>query len=296
MSPIDPNKPIWSYFLTTRPILSERFSTLIKTARETEDENEEGDQSAIINALEFTRWLGIYYNLAILALLLVIFIGRKTDERIRKWNKKRRKVIKTESEIIVVESSSTSNTSSSSSSASEVRLDVVDEARPLLLSTSSEKVPRVSRRAFLTRRVSGLLGHQRENDFRGRVRPTNGVAIAQALFALLHVFLSFYWIYLPLDTTNNTHLKLFLVADRLGLLFTMNLPLLYLFAAKTSPIKYLTGWSYEQLNVFHRSISNLCIYLSVLHFAGMYVVYRVFLVCHAPITPIYISLFHTNSR
>jgi hypothetical protein len=41
---------------------------------------------------------------------------------------------------------------------------------------------------------------------------------------------------------------IFILADRAGLMFVVNLPVLYVLAAKTNqPIKLLTGWSYEGL-------------------------------------------------
>ncbi|KAK2073433.1 hypothetical protein P8C59_007718 [Phyllachora maydis] len=41
-------------------------------------------------------------------------------------------------------------------------------------------------------------------------------------------------------------------ADRAALVFVANLPLLYLLSAKNQPVKFLTGRSYETLNLFHR--------------------------------------------
>ncbi|RPB08019.1 hypothetical protein P167DRAFT_549291 [Morchella conica CCBAS932] len=49
---------------------------------------------------------------------------------------------------------------------------------------------------------------------------------------------------------------MFVFADRLGLVFVSNLPLLYLMAAKNCPVKLLTGWSYKQLNVLHRAVGR----------------------------------------
>lgn len=62
-------------------------------------------------------------------------------------------------------------------------------------------------------------------------------------------------------------LKMFVFADRLGLVFVSNLPLLYLMAAKNCPVKLLTGWSYKQLNVLHRAVGRVCITTAIGHFA-----------------------------
>ncbi|KAL8683831.1 MAG: hypothetical protein Q9224_006649 [Gallowayella concinna] len=62
---------------------------------------------------------------------------------------------------------------------------------------------------------------------------------------------------------------LFVFADRTSLLFVANLPILYLFAAKNQPIKLLTGYSYESLNVFHRRLGEVMCLLALLHSLGM---------------------------
>lgn len=66
----------------------------------------------------------------------------------------------------------------------------------------------------------------------------------------------------------------FIVADRAGLMFVVNLPVLYIFAAKTNqPIKLLTGWSYEGLNLFHRRLGEWMIVFAVIHMLGMLAVW-----------------------
>ena len=62
---------------------------------------------------------------------------------------------------------------------------------------------------------------------------------------------------------------LFVFADRAGFAFVVNLPLLYLFAAKNQPIKWLTGYSYESLNIFYRRLGELMCFEAFPHFAGM---------------------------
>ncbi|KAL9024486.1 MAG: hypothetical protein Q9196_006481 [Gyalolechia fulgens] len=62
---------------------------------------------------------------------------------------------------------------------------------------------------------------------------------------------------------------LFVFADRTSLLFVANLPLLYLFAAKNQPIKLLTGYSYESLNMIHRRLGEAMCLLALFHSLGM---------------------------
>jgi hypothetical protein len=49
----------------------------------------------------------------------------------------------------------------------------------------------------------------------------------------------------------------------------MNLPLLYICSAKTQPLKFLTGYSYESLNIFHRRLGEIMCFEALLHTLGM---------------------------
>ena len=61
----------------------------------------------------------------------------------------------------------------------------------------------------------------------------------------------------------------FAFADRAALVFIVNLPLLYLLAAKNQPLRLLTGRSYESLNILHRRVGELLCFAAFVHFAGM---------------------------
>ncbi|KAI5838684.1 ferric reductase like transmembrane component-domain-containing protein [Morchella snyderi] len=90
--------------------------------------------------------------------------------------------------------------------------------------------------------------------------PPISTCIVTAFYYALNVFYAFHRIVFH-------PLKMFAFADRLGLVFVANLPLLYLMAAKNFPVKLLTGWSYEQLNVLHRAVGRVCITTAIGHFA-----------------------------
>lgn len=47
-----------------------------------------------------------------------------------------------------------------------------------------------------------------------------------------------------------------------------NLPLLYLLAAKNQPLKLLTEYSYEALNVFHHRLGELLCLEAMIHAVG----------------------------
>lgn len=271
-----------------RPVLGERVSELIKrnaVSAAVGGDGREGDQNALIDAMEFTRWLGIYYNIGCILFPIGVFVVRKAVGRIREYRKAQRKKNKEENtgrdnkgyktgnlEVSIVETVSTASSSSASSAIIPAEIDP-DESKPLL-QNSSPKLPWYTR---LYRRFKGFMTYQRPNDSRGRVIPHNSILIVNQLFFLTSIFLSIYKIYYPLDRTNNADLRFFLMADRWGMTFTMNQPLNFILAAKTSPIKYLTGWSYEEHLIVHRMVASTSHIASLVHFIGMYVVYRIFI-------------------
>ncbi|KAL5396940.1 hypothetical protein PMIN04_001795 [Paraphaeosphaeria minitans] len=96
--------------------------------------------------------------------------------------------------------------------------------------------------------------------------PTNAVSLLVLAYIALNFAYNFY------DMTYEL-MSIFSFADRCGLLFCANLPLLYLLAAKNQPLKLLTGYSYESLNIFHRRVGELLCFEAFLHFAGMFIVW-----------------------
>lgn len=110
-----------------------------------------------------------------------------------------------------------------------------------------------------------------------RTLPSNATSIFVAVWVGINVFFHLYQVRL-LD------LKFFFCfADRAGFVFIVNLPLLYLLAAKNQPIKILTGRSYEALNVFHRRVGEWMCFEAAVHFASM-VIWR-----FAPIKPAWLD-------
>jgi NAD(P)H-flavin reductase len=96
--------------------------------------------------------------------------------------------------------------------------------------------------------------------------PTNAVSLLVLAWIGLNIFYNLYR--MPLS-----FMYLFVFADRCGIIFIANLPLLYLLAAKNQPIKLLTGYSYESLNIFHRRVGELMCLEAFLHFLGMVAVW-----------------------
>ncbi|KAL9600680.1 MAG: hypothetical protein Q9219_003010 [cf. Caloplaca sp. 3 TL-2023] len=95
-----------------------------------------------------------------------------------------------------------------------------------------------------------------------KVLPSNGITLTILAFIGLQIFYTLYKMPFSIPT-------IFVFADRTSLLFVANLPWLYLFSAKNQPIKHLTGYSYETLNIFHRRLGEIMCLLALLHTIGM---------------------------
>ncbi|KAH7041224.1 ferric reductase like transmembrane component-domain-containing protein [Microdochium trichocladiopsis] len=91
-----------------------------------------------------------------------------------------------------------------------------------------------------------------------RALPSNSTTTLVLAYLGLNVFYQCY--HMPLDPG-----FLFIVADRAGLVFVANLPLLYLLAAKNQPLRRLTGYSYESLNILHRRVGELLCFEALVH-------------------------------
>jgi hypothetical protein len=93
--------------------------------------------------------------------------------------------------------------------------------------------------------------------------PSNAASLLVALLLGLNIF------YLLFRTALSIPM-LFAFADRAGLCFVINLPVLYLLGAKTNQsLQVMTGWSYEGLNLFHRRLGEWMTALAAMHSLGM---------------------------
>ncbi|KAN0101809.1 hypothetical protein V8E51_012319 [Hyaloscypha variabilis] len=102
--------------------------------------------------------------------------------------------------------------------------------------------------------------------FVNKTLPSNGTSVVLLAFMALNIFYTFFHI-------NFTVFEVFVLADRFGLIFVANLPLLYILAAKNQPLRFLTGRSYESLNIFHRRLGELLCLAALFHSAGMVAVW-----------------------
>lgn len=143
-------------------------------------------------------------------------------------------------------------------------IDIVKDADvervPLLAGASATSRPK---KRALTRRISSWLAHQPPPlPIVNRTLPSNGTSLFVLAWIALNVFFHFFRLPLSWDF-------FFIFADRAGFVFIVNLPLLYLLSAKNQPLRRLTGYSYEALNIFHRRVGEFMCFEGALHFVTM---------------------------
>lgn len=230
----------------------------------------------LIDGIHFSQKFILSYQLVLIGLLLV-FTAIHWGSRLRSW-RRRRNAIKGRHEGgqskkgktgetkqgVLIESSSTGSLSSSSTLQEDFNQKdqdserTLDEQSLLLPKASNAQAP--SLRWTLTRKTRAWLAYQPRPI--NKTLPSNGTTLVVLAFIGLQIFYTFFKTSLSIS-------MLFVFADRTSLVFVANLPLLYLFAAKNQPIKVLTGYSYESLNIFHRRLGEIMCLLALLHSAGM---------------------------
>jgi len=221
------------------------------------------------------------YHLVILAVLLLFTSVHWTHKIRRNWQRGTaaergwidgeyrsagRQLPDGKSDVLIhedeISGNSSSNDGSSSSSSSTLDIynsnDTPGDDLPLLKSIRKPHAP--SRLFFRLRSV--LMYQPPPIPVINKVLPSNG----ESTFAIGLVVLNFFYLFYgcPMEKT-----VIFILAGRTGYLFVVNLPLLYFFAAKNQPIKFLTGYSYESLNLLHRRLGEVLCTLALLHAATM---------------------------
>ncbi|KAI0166634.1 hypothetical protein GGR57DRAFT_32673 [Xylariaceae sp. FL1272] len=143
----------------------------------------------------------------------------------------------------------------------DINLDL--ERQPLLKNRNEGLDPdRASKQTVSTAIRSWFMYQPAPIPIVKRNLPSNLTSLFVVAWVCLNVFFHFYL--MPFE------LKYFFIfADRSGYVFIVNLPLLYLLAAKNQPLKFLTGRSYEALNIFHRRVGEFMCFQAVVHFVGM---------------------------
>lgn len=221
----------------------------------------------ILEGLNFSRKFTKTYNLVLLLVILVIAVARQKE----RWDARRRRLSVKHAEKEQTKdrythalsdagsSSDSGSTLSGNATPPDVKDNADDEYQPLLRRKGNVRASRWTR---FVRKWKAFLAYQPcPIPIFNKTMPDNGTTLA--VLALFGVNL-FYCLYgIPLESR-----MLFVYADRFGCAFMVNLPLLYLLAAKNQPVKWLTGHSYESLNIFHRRLGELMCFLALLHAAG----------------------------
>ncbi|KAI0015039.1 hypothetical protein F4780DRAFT_128659 [Xylariomycetidae sp. FL0641] len=225
----------------------------------------------LIRLILYGRSVTATYNLVLLAILLIFtaaYAVRNIQDRSKWRHIEGGRVVpagslrKTTGDVDENGGSSSSSTiEGSSSSQSSFRSAAKDLERQPLLATRHHPSASSGLASRTLRAVRAWLMYQpRPIPLINRTLPSNGTSLFIAAFLGMNAFFHLYghrweWKYL------------FALTDRAGLVFVVNLPLLYLLAAKNQPLKLLTGRSYEALNLYHRRVGELMCFEAFVHFA-----------------------------
>lgn len=222
----------------------------------------------LITAIREGRSIAATYNYVLFAVLIVLtarhWLARYRNAR--RWASRSQSQpdgVATEDEDADSEGASSSGSSTIQGNATppdtvkDTEIDV--ELVPLL---DPDRRTRRRQRSFLGT-LKGWLAYQPPPiPIINRQPPSNGTTLFVLSFYALNAFYQLY--HMPLRPEYS-----FAFADRAALVFIINLPLLYLLAAKNQPLKHLTGRSYESLNILHRRVGELLCFMAAVHFAGM---------------------------
>ncbi|KAK8049640.1 hypothetical protein PG994_011370 [Apiospora phragmitis] len=195
------------------------------------------------------------YNLVLSVVLagftLRHFITKRRDQR--RWKERCCSPSSSKQADKPASSSSSSTLQGIQSPPDSVKLDVDLERQPLLGSAARPN------RGSLSNTLQAWLMYQPQPvPFINRTLPPNETSLFVLAYVALNVFFQFF--------QSPLHPKYFFAfADRIGYVFIVNLPLLYLLAAKNQPLSFLTGYSYESLNIFHRRVGELMCFAALAH-------------------------------
>ena len=233
----------------------------------------------LIDGIHFSQQFILSYQVVLVGLLLVL-TAVHWGSRLQAWRRRRNTVKgryegdktavgkKTEGKGAVVIESISRGSSSSSSTLQEDFGPEYRDSNPMfneqsLLLPKASGAKMTPRGWTMMNKIRAWLVYQpRPIPIVNKTLPSNGTTLVVLAFVGLQIFYTFFKTSLSLS-------MIFVFADRTSLVFVANLPLLYLFAAKNQPIKVLTGYSYESLNIFHRRLGEVMCLLAFLHSAGM---------------------------
>ncbi|KAF7912184.1 uncharacterized protein EAF01_001205 [Botrytis porri] len=166
---------------------------------------------------------------------------------------------------------SSSGSSTFGSNTPSIEHDDEGERMPLLSGSQFPNSTPSNRITVISRIKAFLVYQPRPIPYFNKGLPSNGSSIFILSFLALNIFYTFYNI-------SFTWFEASVLGDRAGLIFGVNLPLLYILGAKNQPLKVLTGVSYESLNIIHRRLGELIMVAALIHAGAMFVMWYVILV------------------
>ncbi|EOA82487.1 hypothetical protein ACJQWK_04529 [Exserohilum turcicum] len=249
---------------------SDRISTAADGGKllDPDDPGKDPRFKKLVEAILWGRGFLQTYNLVLLGVLLVFTLWHWSEKLV--LHRRRAAASRTAKD----EPASTDDREAWSSSSSTVagsvtppdstavtKSNTIDESTPLLRSRKPQHKSVGPWRPYYLLKAA-LQYQPRPIPVVNKTLPTNATSLLVLAWVGLIIFYNFYC--MPISFN-----YLFVFADRCGLVFIVNLPLLYLLAAKNQPIKFLTGYSYESLNIFHRRVGEVMCLEAFLHFLGM---------------------------
>lgn len=229
----------------------------------------------LVEGVEYSSRLILTYHLVVVAFILVVSVLHWCQSALR-WQKRRASQGATydlnaeRTGGKKVATSQVDEISSASSSTSGVISSPPPKQHPTettpLLDDGHQPLAVRPKRILLSPVKAFLMYQPRPIPILNKTLPSNGSTLLLLGFIALCIFYTFFHI-------NFNVLELFVLADRCGLVFAVNLPLLYILAAKTQPLRVLTGYSYESLNIWHRRLGEVLCLEALLHTLGMFVVW-----------------------
>jgi hypothetical protein len=225
----------------------------------------------LVEAILFSRRFLNTYNIVLVGVLVVFTVWHWGEKLVLRRRKRRRVETRRkagsadDAEVWSSSSSTLEDVDTRPNSTGAKQTDHADESSPLLHTQRPQRGRLGLWRPYYV--FKALLQYQPPRiPLVNKTLPTNAVSLLVLAWLGLTVFYNLYR--MPLS-----FMYIFAFADRCGLIFVANLPLLYLLAAKNQPIKLLTGYSYESLNIFHRRVGEVMCLEAFLHFAGMIAVW-----------------------
>jgi NAD(P)H-flavin reductase len=244
------------------PWLDDSVRTTGGDLADPEDPGKDPRFRALVEAILFSRRFLKTYNVVLLGILLLFTAWHWIEVLVLRRRTRRITRLATRDDNAAEAWSSSSSTIGETSPHRPAK---PTEASPLLASRAPQCKPVGFWRPYYV--TKALLQYQpRPIPVINKTLPTNATSLFVLAWLALIAFYNLY--HMPF-----TFMYLFVFADRCGIIFIVNLPLLYLLAAKNQPIKWLTGYSYEALNIFHRRVGEVMCLEAFFHFVGMFAVW-----------------------